>query len=435
MTRSRVGMGSAFAVLLMTVAGVTPAMAATPHIVDGAEFGTSQYDGAYAVVARPNGLFVAGVRNDSVADQDGAGFVRRFDAAGGTVWTHVLDTAGSDEYDALAVRGDYVYAAGSTTGFPDQPNASPRTDWDAFIEKLAIGDGHRLWVKRIHTAGDDFGDAIAADATGIYLIGIAGGALSNCQPAACAFLDGGSDGFVRRYDVDGAVGWTREFGTTSFDNVSSWIASAGALFVAGTTGGVLQSGHVKTGYQEGYIRRYEQNGSMGWTRQFGAAGGGYMSLEDLAGNPDGVYAVGHVTKGLAGTGYTVAGEEDAYVRMYAPGGALRATRQFGSNGTDSAGGVAATSTAIFVGGDTDAALYGSHHGGLDGWARRFDTSSSGLTNGWMFQFGSGKDDSVYRAAHSDLGTFVAGGSEGNVPGCSPGCSYNGNGDAFWVRLQ
>lgn len=426
---------AALATLVVAV-GAAPVAAGGLAIVDGAQIGGADDDSVYAMATTDSELYVAGIRDESGSDTSGTGFVLRVSSSGSTVWTHLMDTAGADEYDAVVERGDAVYAAGWTKGFPSDPTHAPRADYDAFVERLRKSDGQRVWVHRIHTSGNDFGEGLAVDATGLYLGGMAGDAIAGCTPDPCPFLGSGADAFLRRYTFDGSAVWTREFGTTAYDTLSEVDISGGHIYVGGITLGVLEVGHVPTGDNEGYVRRYDATGSVAWTRQFGPVPTGFMSLQDLSANGDGVYVVGHLTKGLSDVApHVVSGPEDAYVRMFGPSGSIADTRQFGGGGTDSAGGVVATSTAIFVTGDTDTALFGTHHAGDDGWARRYATSASGLTAGWTFQWGTDSDDAASRVAHNDVGTYLGGDTGGTVPHCTPACSPGGDFDAYWLLLR
>ncbi len=208
--------------------------------------------------------------------------------------------------------------------------------------------------------------------------------------------------------------------------------------MGGLTFGVLQPGHVPTSGREAYVRRYGPNGTVAWTRQFGmVAVDGAISARGLGANGDGVYLVGSLTDAIAGTAYTVDGDQDAYVRMYGLNGGLRDTRQFGSNGEDTADAVFGFAGGIAVGGTTDGDLFGTNPGEEDGWVRRFASSVGGLSSVWSMQFGNALGNDVYAVARSSNGIFAGGDTAGAMPGCSPPCTNQGGHpyDACWVRVE
>ena len=75
---------------------------------------------------------------------------------------------------------------------------------------------------------------IAADATGVYVVGrtiFTGPAL----PGQCRSGSGG-DSFVRKYDLDGAEVWTRQFGTADAAWASGVAVDASGVYVVGQEG-------------------------------------------------------------------------------------------------------------------------------------------------------------------------------------------------------
>lgn len=66
------------------------------------------------------------------------------------------------------------------------------------------------WTHHLGTKADDVAGGIAADGSGVTIVGTTGGKLTH-TPA------GASDAFIRRYDRSGAVLWTHQFGTDGQD--------------------------------------------------------------------------------------------------------------------------------------------------------------------------------------------------------------------------
>ena len=79
--------------------------------------------------------------------------------------------------------------------------------------------------------------------------------------------------FVRKLDFAGNVLWTRQFGTALEDRATGVGLSPDgtALFVGGMTAGALP-GQVNFGGFDGFVRRYDLDGNLIWTRQYGTPG-------------------------------------------------------------------------------------------------------------------------------------------------------------------
>jgi hypothetical protein len=91
---------------------------------------------------------------------------------------------------------------------------------------------------------------------------------------------GNNDAFLRKYD-GGAI-WGQQFGTAGFDGAQAvTVTSAGVSYVAGNTNGTLG---FKVGGFDDYVRKYDANGVLQWTRQFGTVGDDYVANVILDGS-------------------------------------------------------------------------------------------------------------------------------------------------------
>ena len=165
---------------------------------------------------------------------------------------------------------------------------------------LAIGAGPMgaqtiSFFRHLPTPGMDRATAVAADASGIYVIG--GGA-------------------VRKYDSLGKELWTRESSGAAVQLSRAAVAAAGVY--------VLGFGGVDN---QRVLRKYSAGGDELWTRQVDFSAGA------LAADATGVY--------VAGGNY-----QSAFVRKYSPDGAELWRSQFGEiqGGT----GLAVDATVVYV---------------------------------------------------------------------------------------
>ena len=239
---------------------------------DGTELWTRQFggpggEGAWgAAVDAAGSVSVVGTTRAQLPGQTSAGsfdgFLRKYDTAGTELWTRQFGSAGDEGGKAVALDGDGdILVAGSTDGtLPGQISAG---GYDAYVRQFDAS-GNDLWIRQFGSKADDYGVAVAVDPAGRTLVvGSADRALPG-QPWA-----GGTDAFVRQFDLSGNELWTEQFGTDSTDD--AWgvaVDAAGGSYVVGSTGNSL-SGQ-RPAASDFFVRRYDPSGRHSWTRQFGS---------------------------------------------------------------------------------------------------------------------------------------------------------------------
>ena len=125
---------------------------------------------------------------------------------------------------------------------------------------------------------------------------------------------GNGDAFVRKYNSDGAVAWTRQFGTADFDVASSVrVGGDGRVVVGGTTNAALP-GHTALGGADGFVWTSDADGVVDWTRQLGSAATDNVASLALDGDGD-VFVAGNTNGTLPGQ--TPSGSFDAFVMQVA----------------------------------------------------------------------------------------------------------------------
>ena len=299
----------------------------------------------------------------------------------------------------------------------DLPGASGAGGSDAFVRKFA-GDGAVLWTRQFGTADRDGASSVATDSSGVYVAGTTSGEFPGQT------TEGLRDGFVRKYSPTGTLRWTRQFGTTNQDTVHGIVVTSDGVFVVGDTYGVFE-GQSPHGLQDAFVVALATDGTPGWVRQFGTTSGDDGSA--IAGDDSGVYVSGE-TKG-AFPGRVSNGGGDAYLRKINPRGATLWTRQFGTASTDSGMGVAVEGSSVFVTGSTAGTfLHQEAEGGGDSYVRRYTTGGS---TGWTNQFGTNNRDDAIEIDANANGEWVTGSTLGRFPGAPRAAKA----DAFLVKLS
>lgn len=279
------------------------------------------------------------------------------------------------------------------------------------------------WIRQFGTPTADEAQGVQLDQVGnAFVVGWTSGSLPGQASS------GTVDAFLRKFDPDGNVLWTDQFGSWESDFARAVaVDESGNPFVVGETQGSLP-GHRSAGGRDVFIAKYDPDGNVVWRQQFG--GGGGEGAAAVALNRDGeAYVVG--LTGAALPGQTPVRGFDAFIRLYDRDGQERWTRQFGSSADDFARGVAVDPAGnAFVVGSTEGALPDqASAGGSDVFIREYDGVGNEL---WTRQFGSAADDYGVSVAVGPAGhPTVSGSTDGSLPGQSSA----GGTEAFLRRFS
>lgn len=290
---------------------------------------------------------------------------------------------------------------------------------DAFVRRY-LADGALDWTRQYGTVDRDVPLAAAVGPAGEVAVGgFTYGALEDGYT-------GDGNAFVRVLDAAGEIQWTRQFGSVENDAVAglAWTPD-GDLVAAGWTLGA-------TDYATAFVRRFDPDGGLRWDRQFDVTAGiVYDAVEAVAVGPSGEIVVAGRTA------------DDAFVRRLDAAGELCPdacwTRTIANAGSVVGEGVAVDATGrVVVAGWTDAALPGaSSEGGDDAFVWVFDASGDVA---WTRQFGSIDDDRATAVAFTPEGrVVVAGNTLGALAGGGQAGwdafvrSYPADGGTPWTR--
>ena len=98
----------------------------------------------------------------------------------------------------------------------------------------------------------------------------------NAGGAALGPVSEWNDAFLRKYGADGTELWTQQFGHERHDEILGVaVDGSGSVYVSGYTDASFE-GYSNPGGRDAFIRKYDPDGNVVWTRQFGsgsAAGG------------------------------------------------------------------------------------------------------------------------------------------------------------------
>jgi hypothetical protein len=247
---------------------------------------------------------------------------------------------------------------------------------------------------------------------------------------------GGADFFVAKYRAGGARVWTTQFGTDQYDIGSGIVVSGSDVFITGRTTGELD-GETSQGNEDFVVAKLAtSDGELQWAKQHGSGGRdeGHTIDLDTSGN---IY-VGGFTNGELDSNGKVAGL-DAAVLKFNGSGVWQWSRVLGTAGEDRIGAVISDGSGVYVVGKAAGDVVGvTGQGGTDELVAYYNGSG---TRQWLVLTGtSAYDDATPAVMDSEGNLYVAGGTEGSLPGFDNQgdmdvrvTKYSGDGTVLWSR--
>lgn len=235
---------------------------------------------------------------------------------------------------------------------------------------------------------------------------------------------GANDAFVQAFNQNGKLLWSAQLGTSQNDVAYGVAADSTGVYVGGVTYGAFP-GQTNGGNSDAFIAKYDLTGVQQWLHEFG--NGGVDRIQALTSDGTNVYATGYTGDSLMGNQNL--GGQDCFVQAWSQTGKPLWTTQFGTAGTDRCYGIAQNSSGIYIAGRTDGALPGnSSIGGIDAFVAAFDFNGNAL---WYKQFGTTADERGWGIALDPTGIYVTGRTEGSMSGER----YKGDDDAFVIKFD
>jgi hypothetical protein len=300
--------------------------------------------------------FVAGLTDEGYAD----GFVAKYDDLGNEQWSARLGASGYDRFTGVAADSlGNVFVAGSTDGNVARQSFG---SWDALIAKYDT-NGSLVWSKQFGTGLPDYVHAIDIDGAGnVFVTGSTHGSLFAPNARGGSNQSYFSDTFVAKFDSDGALVWSRQYGD-SFGDMGTGITldASGNIFVSGHTQG--SRGGAPGGDDDVFIDKLDSAGNRQWVAQFGTADRDWSNA--IATDKTGAVFVTSTNFSVKRSGPN---DWDALVRKFSPDGQLIWHFDLATTTHDHTGGISVGSDGeIYVVGETIGSLFGPNAIGQNGF--------------------------------------------------------------------
>jgi hypothetical protein len=311
-------------------AGGTDAFVAALNLADGAPLwavrggGVADDQALGSAIAQGGEVFVSGAyRATPTGVLGGLGvsrggtdvYVVAIDAATGTASWRIRTGAKADDLaSSISVSGTTLYVAGTyvsggsantVTGFaaslPKTNSQSP----DAFVSAVSSANGNSLWNQRGGGPDADAAGDIAADATGVYVVGDYHGSPTGflTQPSSAGLRDA----FAVRLDpATGATAWAARSGSTGDDRGSGVTIGGATVYVAGAytgtpTGFAAGAGTSTSSATDGFVAAL--NATTGASSGASRTGNAFAATAtSIAASAAGPVVVGTYTGSITGYG-------------------------------------------------------------------------------------------------------------------------------------
>ena len=299
---------------------------------------------------------------------------------------------------------------------------------------LQVATSTAIWPVQFGTSGQERNSGVSNDRAGsVFAAGFTTGAFAGNTNA------GDTDGYITKYNPDGSQAWVKQFGTSGTDYaIGTGNDNAGNVYSTGYTNGAF-TGATNLGSNDGFITKYTSTGTLAWVKQFGTAADdtSFGISVDSNGNS---YIVGKTYGAFAGN--VTQGAYDAYIAKYDTSGTQSWIKQFGTNQDDETIGVTIDSNDnIYVLGSTVGAFAGNTNAsGYDVLVSKYNSSG---TQAWVKQLGSsGNNYANINGISTDStgNVFITGFTDGTFSGNTSLGSYDGfvakystTGTLAWVR--
>ncbi len=351
------------------------------------QIGTPNTDLIKAMVTdRVGNVYTAGYTTGTFTNQTSLGnydaFLIKYRTDGSLEWLTQFGSSGSDLVSSLAItpQGDVV-VAGYTYG--TLPNQKSQGRADAFLAKYTH-TGSLVWVKQIGTSELDRAHGVAVDTTGnIFLVGDTEGSFQGFRN------EGQMDVFIQKYDEEGALLWTKQFGTNNNDSaLSVSVLIEGSVFFGGSTEGAFPS-QTSSGLEDAWLAQFDGNGKSLWLSQFGTYGEDRVTSVTV-GEGNALYAAGTATGPFQGP-YALGrgGRKDGFATRFSQEGTLLWVKEFGTEFPEEIFATVSYTGVLFVGGSTQGSLGINSVGGIDAFLLGFDEKGNLLGKK---QFGTSAND-------------------------------------------
>ena len=237
------------------------------------------FSGLGGIDADSTGVYVAGFHSSGDSNVPG-GRLRRYDFNGNVVWERQIANANGSFFVlwSVSVHATGVYMTGqvqeSFFGVPERGGNGSTSNIVGMLRKYDV-EGNEIWTRKIKgkdsggqafTGGkrvrvSDAGVFVSSNLSGLFAGQLPVGSqsdLSQCRTRFGRFYDQ-LDAYVRMYDFNGNVVWTRQFGSRLFDIALDLAPVGNSVYALGDTACRIDPSQTLIGVRDAYLTQISVN--------------------------------------------------------------------------------------------------------------------------------------------------------------------------------
>ena len=237
----------------------------TKYIHDGEkqwtrQWGTNNRDEGLSTAIDSDGcVYVTGSVSGSLSACHAVGgkdiFLSKFSTDGENLWTIQWGSEADDEGRGVTVTSEGIYITGFTYGNLDGNTKSGKSD--IFLTKVNF-TGERLWTRQFGTVETEWGNDISSDINGLYITGFTMGNLDGKEAY------GYDDSFLIKYNFEGRILWIKQWGSSGNDEGNSVALDSSGVYVCGRSNGNLFEA-MSLGKDDAFLVKFDMEGNHLWT--------------------------------------------------------------------------------------------------------------------------------------------------------------------------
>ena len=327
-------------------------------------------------------------------------------------WTLQLGGDGTDRGQDLAIGEDgAIYICGYTaTQLTDE---DAHGGYDGFISKVSA-DGDPEWTVQVGTAATDQADKIWLNGDKLFVAGVTGGGLYGQHVSHGGCNCPVVNIWIAQFDLNGTEVWSSQFGLRDDLHLSGLLTdSEGNAYLYGYAETTMP-GSESMGGRDMFVLKYDSDGDLEWSKNFGRENTDTAS-EFLIGEDDTLYLIGQTTSEWE-TPVANGDDGDLLILAIDTEGEELWARQYGSSRQEWPwdAKLDATTGDIYIVGYSDGDLIGDPRGGSDGFILALDGEGYWL---WADAITTPATDFATTVTQKDDGSLiVCGVTDGTLEG-------------------
>lgn len=330
-------------------------------------------------------------------------FISKFNTTGTLLWSTYFGGLTNDNISAIHVNNNELFVGGTS----DSPNFPVLNSGNYFQNYSAGNDGfilkfgaanNLIWSTFLAGSGNDLITSIQTNSNSLFIGGYSNSSDFPTLNAGTFYqgtVAGTYDGFISRFTLSGAMAWSTYFGGNSTDRIHGLTLSNDAVWIAGTTsstnmplfnpGGSSFNQSVNSGFNDGFISKFNFNGTLQWSSYFGASFSDFIT--SIASDGKNVFVGGYTNSNNLFTlnpgngGFfqaSNAGFYDGILLKFDSASACKWASYYGNASNDYISAMACNGSRILTTGYTQSFFLPTYNTGFGAYYQNTNGGSSGL---------------------------------------------------------